>query len=110
MIIFRNAIIGSWCLQHTCHCSCRGKSNAYEINAKTELAQQHPGKAPLEAHHTALALELLGSSGILSHLESPKKALVMAVVKDCIMATDMVRNEPKLLCYHRVSVAQDLYI
>eukprot|EP01052_Picozoa_sp_SAG31_P054964 SAG31_NODE_14911_length_781_cov_1.055718_2_plen_97_part_00 len=39
----------------------RGKSNVFEVNEKTELAQKYPGKSPLESHHSTLALELLES-------------------------------------------------
>lgn len=70
----------------------RGKSNVFEINEKTELSVAHPGKSPLESHHSAQALELLDSTGLLSGLGEPKKALVIGVVKECILATDMGKH------------------
>ena len=67
----------------------RGKSNAYEINEKTELALRHKGAAPLEAHHTELALAALAESELLDGLPAERAELTRSVVRDVIDATDM---------------------
>ena len=63
-----------------------GKSNAYEINEKSELAAKYPGPCPLEMHHTATCLAAMEASELLSGLPQEAADLIQSVVVDCIMA------------------------
>ncbi len=68
----------------------RGKSNAFEINEKTELAVKFPkSAAPLESHHCALALATMDELELLDGMSADEADLVRSVVRDVIMATDM---------------------
>lgn len=68
----------------------RGKSNAFEINEKTEVALKFPkSTAPLESHHCALALATMDELELLGGLSAENAGLVRSVVRDVIMATDM---------------------
>lgn len=70
----------------------RGKSNAYELNEKTDIGVKYPA-APLETHHAASAIATLDSSGILSGLSAESAAEVRECVHSCIMSTDMSRHK-----------------
>lgn len=67
----------------------RGRSNAYEINEKTDLAVKYPGNAPLEAHHEAMCNAAMDASGLLEGLPPAKGAQIRSLVHYCISATDM---------------------
>lgn len=71
-----------------------GYNNAYQVNAKTELALRYNDISPLENHHASVAFEILSkpSSNILASM-SPEnhKRFRQGMIK-CILATDMARH------------------
>jgi len=69
-----------------------GYNNAYQINAKTELALRYNDISPLENHHCAKAFEILGKVNFLSNLPAEQfKAFREGMIK-CVLATDMAKH------------------
>ncbi|CAG11211.1 unnamed protein product, partial [Tetraodon nigroviridis] len=72
-----------------------GYNNAYQINARTELALRYNDISPLENHHCAVAFEILEKtqSNIFSNLACriSTNASWKAIIK-CILATDMTKH------------------
>ncbi|XP_031574522.1 high affinity cGMP-specific 3',5'-cyclic phosphodiesterase 9A-like [Actinia tenebrosa] len=71
-----------------------GYNNAYQINARTELALRYNDLSPLENHHCAVAFDIMSQneSNILKNV-SPEmfKKMREGMIK-CILATDMARH------------------
>nr|KAG5698694.1 hypothetical protein BaRGS_022582 [Batillaria attramentaria] len=71
-----------------------GYNNAYQINAKTELALRYNDISPLENHHCAVAFEILESKdyNILANLTREQFRRVREGIIRCILATDMAKH------------------
>ncbi|TPX45582.1 hypothetical protein SeMB42_g03949 [Synchytrium endobioticum] len=68
-----------------------GFNNAYQINAKTELAIVYNDQSPLENHHCAVLFTLLRQpeTNFLSSLKDSEWKDFRVAVVQCILATDM---------------------
>ncbi|XP_038125252.1 high affinity cGMP-specific 3',5'-cyclic phosphodiesterase 9A [Cyprinodon tularosa] len=71
-----------------------GYNNAYQINARTELALRYNDISPLENHHCAIAFEILQKkeSNIFRNLSSDQYKRIREGIIKCILATDMTRH------------------
>jgi hypothetical protein len=69
----------------------RGKTNAFEINTRSKLAVNSLEKSPLEHHHTAVLLKILGQedSDLCSGLNRECFSTFKKEIIRNIMATDM---------------------
>ena len=89
----------------------RGRSNVYEINENSEIAQAFPGeKGPLECHHSRLALKTLDSTGILKGLPKGSAELVRVCVRNAILATDMGRHGALMNRFNAVTAEVEMEI
>eukprot|EP01043_Picozoa_sp_COSAG02_P064577 COSAG02_NODE_9483_length_2204_cov_1.329691_1_plen_473_part_00 len=89
----------------------RGRSNVYEINENTDIAQAFPGeKGPLECHHSRLALKTLDSTGILAGLSKESAELVRVCLKNAILATDMGRHGALMNRFNSVTAEIEMEI
>uniref|UniRef100_A0A8D2ZIX2 Phosphodiesterase n=1 Tax=Scophthalmus maximus TaxID=52904 RepID=A0A8D2ZIX2_SCOMX len=71
-----------------------GYNNAYQINARTELALRYNDISPLENHHCAVAFELLEKTecNIFRNLSMDQYKRIREGIIKCILATDMTRH------------------
>ncbi|KAJ8012580.1 hypothetical protein DPEC_G00044340 [Dallia pectoralis] len=71
-----------------------GYNNAYQINARTELALRYNDISPLENHHCAVAFEILekNENNIFRNLTSEQYKRIREGIIKCILATDMTRH------------------
>ncbi|XP_056119207.1 high affinity cGMP-specific 3',5'-cyclic phosphodiesterase 9A [Rhinichthys klamathensis goyatoka] len=71
-----------------------GYNNAYQINARTELALRYNDISPLENHHCAVAFEILekNESNIFRNLSTEHYKRIREGIIKCILATDMTRH------------------
>uniref|UniRef100_A0A671MDG8 High affinity cGMP-specific 3',5'-cyclic phosphodiesterase 9A n=1 Tax=Sinocyclocheilus anshuiensis TaxID=1608454 RepID=A0A671MDG8_9TELE len=71
-----------------------GYNNAYQINARTELALRYNDISPLENHHCAVAFEILEKteSNIFRNLSTEQFKRIREGIIKCILATDMTRH------------------
>ncbi|XP_052212869.1 high affinity cGMP-specific 3',5'-cyclic phosphodiesterase 9A-like isoform X2 [Dreissena polymorpha] len=71
-----------------------GYNNAYQINAKTELALRYNDISPLENHHCSIAFEILEkpNCNILANLTKDQYRRVREGMIKCILATDMAKH------------------
>uniref|UniRef100_H3A551 Phosphodiesterase n=1 Tax=Latimeria chalumnae TaxID=7897 RepID=H3A551_LATCH len=71
-----------------------GYNNAYQINARTELALRYNDISPLENHHCAVAFEILEKPehNIFRNLTTEQYKRIREGMIKCILATDMVRH------------------
>ncbi|XP_053482525.1 high affinity cGMP-specific 3',5'-cyclic phosphodiesterase 9A [Ictalurus furcatus] len=71
-----------------------GYNNAYQINARTELALRYNDISPLENHHCAVAFEILEKteSNIFRNLTTDQYKRIREGIIKCILATDMSRH------------------
>uniref|UniRef100_A0A667YW52 Phosphodiesterase n=1 Tax=Myripristis murdjan TaxID=586833 RepID=A0A667YW52_9TELE len=71
-----------------------GYNNAYQINARTELALRYNDISPLENHHCAVAFEILEKteSNIFRNLTMEQYKRIREGIIKCILATDMTRH------------------
>ncbi|KAG2459314.1 PDE9A phosphodiesterase, partial [Polypterus senegalus] len=78
-----------------------GYNNAYQINARTELALRYNDISPLENHHCAVAFEILEKdftcnsqpeNNIFRNLTSEQFKRIREGMIKCILATDMARH------------------
>ncbi|XP_049341003.1 high affinity cGMP-specific 3',5'-cyclic phosphodiesterase 9A isoform X2 [Astyanax mexicanus] len=71
-----------------------GYNNAYQINARTELALRYNDISPLENHHCAVAFEILekNESNIFRNLTTEQYKRIREGIIKCILATDMSRH------------------
>ncbi|KAG9349097.1 hypothetical protein JZ751_029417 [Albula glossodonta] len=71
-----------------------GYNNAYQINARTELALRYNDISPLENHHCAVAFEILEKkeSNIFRNLTTEQYKRIREGMIKCILATDMTRH------------------
>lgn len=89
----------------------RGRSNVYEINENSDIAQAFPGeKGPLECHHSRLALKTVDSTGILNGLPKSSAELVRVCLKNAILATDMGRHGALMNRFNSVTAEIEMEI
>eukprot|EP01137_Pigoraptor_chileana_P009547 Opistho-2@58002 len=71
-----------------------GLNNAYQINARTELAIRYNDASPLENHHCSVAFQLISepSANIFENLDKDMYNKIRAGTIKCILATDMARH------------------
>ncbi|CAN9498070.1 unnamed protein product [Ophioblennius macclurei] len=71
-----------------------GYNNAYQINARTELALRYNDISPLENHHCAVAFEVLERTecNIFRNLSLDQFKRIREGIIKCILATDMTRH------------------
>lgn len=71
-----------------------GYNNAYQINARTELALRYNDISPLENHHSSIAFEILENNNcnILRNLEPESFKRLRDGMIRCILATDMAKH------------------
>ncbi|XP_076451771.1 high affinity cGMP-specific 3',5'-cyclic phosphodiesterase 9A-like isoform X2 [Babylonia areolata] len=71
-----------------------GYNNAYQINARTELALRYNDISPLENHHCAVAFEVLEKEdcNIFQHLPKDQFRKLREGMIRCILATDMAKH------------------
>ncbi|XP_061697479.1 high affinity cGMP-specific 3',5'-cyclic phosphodiesterase 9A [Syngnathoides biaculeatus] len=71
-----------------------GYNNAYQINARTELALRYNDISPLENHHCAVAFEILEKkeSNIFKNVTLDQYKRIREGIIKCILATDMTRH------------------
>lgn len=71
-----------------------GYNNAYQINAKTELALRYNDISPLENHHCFVAFEILQKShcNILRNVSKEDYKRIREGMIRCILATDMAKH------------------
>ncbi|KAI8900278.1 hypothetical protein BC833DRAFT_582525 [Globomyces pollinis-pini] len=81
-----------------------GYNNAYQINAKTDLAIIYNDQAPLENHHCAMLFAILGLDhcNILKNLEVTQFSIVRKGIIRCIMATDMAKHGELLSAFNKL--------
>uniref|UniRef100_A0A672ZWH1 Phosphodiesterase n=1 Tax=Sphaeramia orbicularis TaxID=375764 RepID=A0A672ZWH1_9TELE len=69
-----------------------GYNNAYQINARTELALRYNDISPLENHHCAVAFEILEKYNIFRNVSTDQYKRIREGIIKCILATDMTRH------------------
>ncbi|RKP16301.1 Pde9 in complex with Ibmx [Rozella allomycis CSF55] len=71
-----------------------GFNNAYQINAKTDLATIYNDQSPLENHHCAVAFTILKDpeTNILSNVSDKEWWEIRKGIIRCILATDMAKH------------------
>ncbi|KAJ3305551.1 hypothetical protein HDV03_001417 [Kappamyces sp. JEL0829] len=80
-----------------------GRNNAYQINAKTELAVIYNNNAPLENHHSAMLLAILSldSCNLLKGLDAAQLAAAKRGIVRVILATDMAKHGEHLTIFSK---------
>ncbi|XP_054909068.1 high affinity cGMP-specific 3',5'-cyclic phosphodiesterase 9A isoform X2 [Poeciliopsis prolifica] len=86
-----------------------GYNNAYQINARTELALRYNDISPLENHHCAVAFQILQrrESNIFRNLSLDQYKRIREGIIKCILATDMTRHNEILNKFKSVLPAFD---
>ncbi|XP_031438039.1 high affinity cGMP-specific 3',5'-cyclic phosphodiesterase 9A isoform X2 [Clupea harengus] len=71
-----------------------GYNNAYQINARTELALRYNDISPLENHHCAVAFEILekNENNIFRNMTTDQYKRIREGIIRCVLATDMTRH------------------
>ncbi|XP_072326751.1 high affinity cGMP-specific 3',5'-cyclic phosphodiesterase 9A isoform X2 [Scyliorhinus torazame] len=71
-----------------------GYNNAYQINARTELALRYNDISPLENHHCSVAFKILEKSdnNIFRNLTTEQFKRIREGMIKCVLATDMARH------------------
>ncbi|XP_056410896.1 high affinity cGMP-specific 3',5'-cyclic phosphodiesterase 9A-like, partial [Hyla sarda] len=70
----------------------------YQVNAGTELAARYHNKSPLENHHRAVTMEILGRTqcNIFSHTDPEEAEKILEDVADLILVTDLFHHHKVL--------------
>ncbi|KAM7380912.1 hypothetical protein PAMP_004181 [Pampus punctatissimus] len=86
-----------------------GYNNAYQINARTELALRYNDISPLENHHCAVAFEILEEteSNIFRNVSMDQYKRIREGIIKCILATDMTRHNEILNKFKSILSAFD---
>ncbi|KAK3575990.1 hypothetical protein CHS0354_023421 [Potamilus streckersoni] len=81
-----------------------GYNNAYQINAKTELALRYNDISPLENHHCAVAFEILEKkhSNFLCNLSRDQFRRFREGMIKCILSTDMAKHNEILSTFKSI--------
>lgn len=71
-----------------------GYNNAYQINARTDLAITYNDIAPLENHHCSMIFYILtdDSCNILFQLSKDERKDIRRLIIRCILSTDMAKH------------------
>ncbi|XP_069491754.1 high affinity cGMP-specific 3',5'-cyclic phosphodiesterase 9A [Ambystoma mexicanum] len=72
-----------------------GYNNAYQINARTELAVRYNDISPLENHHCAVAFQIVAQPecNIFSNVEPQEFKSIRQKIIALILATDMAKHQ-----------------
>ncbi|XP_053732256.1 high affinity cGMP-specific 3',5'-cyclic phosphodiesterase 9A isoform X1 [Synchiropus splendidus] len=86
-----------------------GYNNAYQINARTELALRYNDISPLENHHCAVAFQILEQmqNNIFRNVSSDQYKRIREGIIKCILATDMTRHNEILNKFKSILPAFD---
>ncbi|XP_032385278.1 high affinity cGMP-specific 3',5'-cyclic phosphodiesterase 9A [Etheostoma spectabile] len=86
-----------------------GYNNAYQINARTELALRYNDISPLENHHCAVAFQILEKteSNIFRNVSMDQYKRIREGIIKCILATDMTRHNEILNKFKSILPAFD---
>ncbi|XP_046582957.1 high affinity cGMP-specific 3',5'-cyclic phosphodiesterase 9A-like isoform X1 [Haliotis rubra] len=86
-----------------------GYNNAYQINARTELALRYNDISPLENHHCAEGFKILEKKqcNILRNLPRDEYRRVREGMIKCILATDMAKHNEILHSFKSIVPAFD---
>ncbi|XP_072174794.1 high affinity cGMP-specific 3',5'-cyclic phosphodiesterase 9A-like [Diadema setosum] len=78
-----------------------GYNNAYQVNARTELAIRYNDISPLENHHCSVAFKILEKPhcNIFKNLSPEMFKQVREGIIRCILATDMAKHNEILNCF-----------
>ncbi|KAM6985600.1 high affinity cGMP-specific 3',5'-cyclic phosphodiesterase 9A [Aplochiton taeniatus] len=89
-----------------------GYNNAYQINARTELALRYNDISPLENHHCAVAFEILEKTenNIFRNLTTEQYKRIREGIITCILATDMTRHNEILTKFKSILPVFDFTI
>lgn len=81
-----------------------GYNNAYQVNAKTDLAIIYNDSAPLENHHSAMLFAILNldSCNLLKTLDHHSFSTTRRGIIRCIMATDMAKHGEHLQIFNKI--------
>jgi hypothetical protein len=84
-----------------------GYNNAYQVNAKTDLAIIYNDQSPLENHHAAMlfAILRLESCNLFKNMAQEHIAIVRKSIIRTIMATDMAKHGESLSAFKKISEA-----
>ncbi|XP_056903884.1 high affinity cGMP-specific 3',5'-cyclic phosphodiesterase 9A isoform X1 [Takifugu flavidus] len=87
----------------------KGYNNAYQINARTELALRYNDISPLENHHCAVAFEILEKpqNNIFRNLPADQYKRIREGIIKCILATDMTKHNEILNKFKSILPAFD---
>ncbi|KAK3101817.1 hypothetical protein FSP39_006588 [Pinctada imbricata] len=82
-----------------------GYNNAYQINARTELAMRYNDISPLENHHCAVAFEILEKKhcNIFCNMSKDQYRKVREGMIKCILATDMAKHNEILNSFKAIN-------
>lgn len=69
-----------------------GKSSVFQVSEHSELAMKYGNDSPLERHHVCVALRLLQTHGLLSHLSEADATSFQKRLEKTILATDMAKH------------------
>ncbi|XP_069812078.1 high affinity cGMP-specific 3',5'-cyclic phosphodiesterase 9A-like [Dendropsophus ebraccatus] len=75
-----------------------GLNNNYQVNAHTELASRYQNTSPLENHHCAITMKILGQEqyNIFSHTDPEETNRILENVTELILVTDLAHH-PQIL-------------
>ncbi|XP_068602096.1 high affinity cGMP-specific 3',5'-cyclic phosphodiesterase 9A [Brachionichthys hirsutus] len=81
-----------------------GYNNAYQINARTELALRYNDISPLENHHCAVAFQILekAESNIFRNLSVDRYKRIREGIIKCVLATDMMSHNEILIKFKAI--------
>ncbi|XP_060071415.1 high affinity cGMP-specific 3',5'-cyclic phosphodiesterase 9A-like [Ylistrum balloti] len=82
-----------------------GYNNAYQVNAKTELALRYNDISPLENHHCSVAFEILEKHhcNIFRNLPKEQYRKVREGMIRCILGTDMAKHNEILSSFSAIN-------
>ncbi|XP_021339232.1 high affinity cGMP-specific 3',5'-cyclic phosphodiesterase 9A-like isoform X1 [Mizuhopecten yessoensis] len=82
-----------------------GYNNAYQVNAKTELALRYNDISPLENHHCSVAFEILEkhNCNIFRNLPKEQFRKVREGMIRCILGTDMAKHNEILINFRAIN-------
>jgi high affinity cGMP-specific 3',5'-cyclic phosphodiesterase 9 len=81
-----------------------GYNNAYQVNAKTDLAIIYNDQSPLENHHCAMlfAILRLESCNLFKNIAQEHIAIIRKAIIRTIMATDMAKHGESLSAFNKI--------
>jgi hypothetical protein len=82
-----------------------GYNNAYQVNAKTDLAIIYNDQSPLENHHSAMLFSILKleSCNLLKNVGREHVSIVRKSIIRTIMATDMAKHGESVAAFNKIN-------